>query len=88
MSRQHRTVRDFQTSVTLRQVIHWRTVKNLCGLYDIPVEDMAARFLGIKTDLQLAIENALEIGAANRALLLSMYNFMREHGPLAEANAS
>jgi transcriptional regulator with XRE-family HTH domain len=60
------------------------TAKKLCELYDMSFEDLVGRFFGIKTALQHEIENAVEIGAEDRALLLSMYKFMKDRGPYSE----
>ncbi len=68
--------------------LDWRTINKLCDLYEIPQLDLATRALGIRTELEDAIEKAAEIGAEDRALLLSMYRFMRDRGPLANPDTA
>lgn len=63
--------------------LDWTTINNLSDLYDIPKHTLAGRAFGWRSELEEAITNAAEIGAADRTLLLSMYQFMRDRGPLA-----
>jgi transcriptional regulator with XRE-family HTH domain len=68
--------------------LDWTTINKLGELYDIPQHALAGRALGIRSEVEDAIEVAVELNATDRALLLAMYQFMRARGPLSNPQAA
>lgn len=68
--------------------LDWVTINKLSQIYDIPQHALAARALGIRSEVEDAIEVAAELNADDRSLLLAMYKFMQARGPLADAGAA